>query len=915
MSEDRPYAHQMMGVYQPLLGWISRQQQQQHAAQVEGMIELAIEREFEARLAIAELPTPEPVTTPESFLMPILMSPVLRSAFFHDPDLLLALMGREPRASAGARRAVPSPDLAPHRRAAEEAVLGRVFGSPGFRPIFDMRPGLVGYTPGPDDPPDPPRGVLPVKPMFSPEGARLIDIAEILWKDINKPSQTAPDEERLELSPVGLLDVFQQYFYDRETFLSPPVDHIWVAPFSTMESIQRSSRTVVTFQELETETQLEESEETSSTEVDELAEKSARESQRDISLAVSASASFSAIGIVSGSASSDFGYNSSVKRAKEVARRTSRETTTKTARKMKTRRRALTRREVTTEAVSTRRHSMSNPSAETLSFELRRKIQKVGVTLQHVGTRLCWQVPITDPGAMLGLSELVHHATSDASLSALAPPDLPPTPTAKTTEYDAVIPFRSLEDKDKNFNANSKATYDSWKDDPTKATPDLKAPSDSKDVIQGQFEFVADAPAPGYELQDLILGEYTQTDPERGRPQRWALEYEILQPSTDSGGQPVNGKFRLRIAQANFNKQPAVRQAVTLIWHPTAELMEKARTSQEQAITGAQEGNRQKAVEELSLALQERVKLSNAVQPRSPDDLRSEERSAILRQVVNLLADGEAIDRLPVVREQLRAMFDLDRTMYFLAPDWWRPRDAAQSSRITEPASTQPASSSTSSSVPLEFGLPESNFVVSGGQRAKRDSNYLITHDSEPARMGSSLGWVLQLDGDVRRNAFLNAPWATVVIPIRPGREVKTLEWLSKNAIEGTDSLDAKYVGPDGPTNLTIRQKLEELAQTIEKVSSDAVQYAATTKVFDTGFDAVSGFVAPEVADRVDSSDEPDEVTGLKDQAFEVFDQWEEIVPTAQIVPVAYSPPGFQNPAGGTPTQPPPDDSDPGDDS
>ena len=49
-----------------------------------------------------------------------------------------------------------------------------------------------------------------------------------------------------------------------------------------------------------------------------------------------------------------------------------------------------------------------------------------------------------------------------------------------------------------------------------------------------------------------------------------------------------------------------------------------------------------------------------------------------------------------------------------------------------------------------------------------RDS-YFITEDSEPARLGSSLGWLLQLDGDNMRNAFLNAPWVKAVIPIRPG--------------------------------------------------------------------------------------------------------------------------------------------------
>ncbi len=34
--------------------------------------------------------------------------------------------------------------------------------------------------------------------------------------------------------------------------------------------------------------------------------------------------------------------------------------------------------------------------------------------------------------------------------------------------------------------------------------------------------------------------------------------------------------------------------------------------------------------------------------------------------------------------------------------------------------------------------------------------------------MGSSLGWLVQIDGDERHNEFLNAPWVKVVLPTPP---------------------------------------------------------------------------------------------------------------------------------------------------
>ncbi|MDE2389577.1 MAG: hypothetical protein KGN35_10965, partial [Betaproteobacteria bacterium] len=55
-----------------------------------------------------------------------------------------------------------------------------------------------------------------------------------------------------------------------------------------------------------------------------------------------------------------------------------------------------------------------------------------------------------------------------------------------------------------------------------------------------------------------------------------------------------------------------------------------------------------------------------------------------------------------------------------------------------------------------------------GGMPDNRVDNYYITEESDLAKLGASLGWLLQLDGDNMRNAFLNAPWVKAVIPIHP---------------------------------------------------------------------------------------------------------------------------------------------------
>lgn len=66
-----------------------------------------------------------------------------------------------------------------------------------------------------------------------------------------------------------------------------------------------------------------------------------------------------------------------------------------------------------------KRYVINNPCDKLVNYELRRKMRQVGVQVQDFGTQLCWQVYIDDPGAQLGISQLVHLA-SKADLSPYA---------------------------------------------------------------------------------------------------------------------------------------------------------------------------------------------------------------------------------------------------------------------------------------------------------------------------------------------------------------------------------------------------------------------------------------------------------------------------------------------------------------
>ena len=144
------------------------------------------------------------------------------------------------------------------------------------------------------------------------------------------------------------------------------------------------------------------------------------------------------------------------------------------------------------------------------------------------------------------------------------------------------------------------------------------------------------------------------------------------------------------------------------------------------------------------------------------------------------------------------------------------------------------------------------------------------------------------------RNAFLNAPWVKAVIPVRPGKERAAINWLSQVNVEGTEGLDNHYVASpaelaqiphEGPAP-TLRDAINHLCEKVAQKHEDAKEVSAyppeeindDNKVLATPIDKVyeHGFYPLQGGFKLQPGDQP----------FEVFDQWVEIVPTDQVVPV-----------------------------
>ena len=378
-------------------------------------------------------------------------------------------------------------------------------------------------------------------------------------------------------------------------------------------------------------------------------------------------------------------------------------------------------------------------------------------------------------------------------------------------------------------------------------------------------------------------------------------------------------RFDIHLDYIHFHGVSPKQVTVTAIWQPTTDVINQVNAENQQKIAAFNEQTKYEFQKAFVEAARERVKLMGDVESRRFEDLREEERIVVYRSLIQDMLTKDIPmpdDRTRhVVAELLNTIFDIDKMLYFVAPEWWRPRlhrGRQALGGIRVPGETEAAAPAGAETVYGQVKAQASKNVISqvfkqgegkqitpmdtvawGGTDEDRADNYYITEESEPAKLGSSLGWLLQLDGDNLRNAFLNAPWVKAVIPIRPGKERAAINWLQRVHVEGTDGLDDRYVAPadqlegipHGGSHVTIRDAINHLCDVVAAKHKAALEVDAyptdeindDNKVSATPVDKVyeHGFYPLQGGFRATPSD-----------AFEIFDQWVEVLPTDQVVPV-----------------------------
>jgi hypothetical protein len=219
------------------------------------------------------------------------------------------------------------------------------------------------------------------------------------------------DISSVSLSPLGIVHLFRQYFYELDTFLGTPTAHVWLSPGASVELIEVSTRRVYVEKTVEQSTETTQKTETSDTSNTEISDAVKTDNRTDLKLGASLSVNQS-WGTGSSTATGSLNMESTQGKAREDTHKRMREQSTKLSSEIKQNYVSTFKTITENTDTSSKRYTLANDSGKLINYELRRKMRQIGVQVQDIGTYLCWETFVDEPGGELGLA---NHPTSRCS--------------------------------------------------------------------------------------------------------------------------------------------------------------------------------------------------------------------------------------------------------------------------------------------------------------------------------------------------------------------------------------------------------------------------------------------------------------------------------------------------------------------
>lgn len=616
------------------------------------------------------------------------------------------------------------------------------------------------------------------------------------------------------LSPIGIIHLYREYFFEFDSFLGPPVGHVWLSPGGTVELIEVNTRKVFTEQTYESMTETTAKSESELVTKDELSDAVKDENRNDIKFGFSNTASYTTP-VFQDTATASLSLDNAKMNSRETTHKQMRQQSEKLSSEIK--RNFKTTFKTSTEVTDTtsKRYVLQNTTKKLVNYELRRKMRKVGVEVQDIGVQLCWHTFVDDPGRELGIAKLVHIA-SPADLHGVKDPD--------------EIPMPDNEIKDKSFTLNIQWPGDDvYYYDFLPLHPPIELVPPKPGYIYSRTDFKFATPGEPWGVR-VFPARFDEIDTLFNKGNLVTADFELIPTDDDGNTERSVRRIWFGVECGSGIKDDSEYEwnlDISIVWKPSQKLIKDIQIenkSRHANFTGERERLFQEA---FFTAARERIKLASKIDPRPSEILREEERTVIYRKLISQLMSVGTDQSKHVVSELVRSIFDVDKMLYFVVPEWWIPRLHQSAQHLGEqPAREAQPGYEALWRVKLGTAIDSENIVDWGGAKENGRDNYYITEDSAPAKLGSSLGWLLQLDGDNLRNTLLNSPWVKAVIPIRIGKEQAAINWLQQAEVEGSNGLGAEYVASPGdpeelqssPTHtVTVREALDHLIGEIQK--------------------------------------------------------------------------------------------------
>jgi hypothetical protein len=522
------------------------------------------------------------------------------------------------------------------------------------------------------------------------------------------------------VTPLGLMHRYRQHFFYADLQKGRCELIRALAPYETLEVVTTQEKITTTEETVIHETEVTTSSSREQKDSTELTDRVASTVARTSTTNIATSGGYTAVLWNAGGSLSSNTTDSSNKTSERIAK-TLNEITLKQSEQIRKKTTITTRVAETRSDSITTRHTFQNPSDKPVTYGLYKLGYEVKSVIQDMGPLLVWQTRIEKPGQSLATSVLLDKQVIPAEVE-----NLPKK--VRVTLYGKWVAQKFTLDA----NEVLKIAFD-------------KA-MESANELHGYPEY-----------QKAIDGFYSSS------AEKFAFKTTGISLVADHSGSKDHPEFidhsssvdweNIKLTDSRLTTEIEIIKSIP-IWNncylyanvefQVPQLKTKGYLPPDIGDPPPDEkslGYRVKLMEIASI-------LNATLTPRDRASLYFEERKTILANKIATIMQrapisGSMSDEILMLYLKINDIFDVSQLFYDV--DTFEFQEAANLATL------------------LKTGRP----------------NYpLISKAEGKAPTGSSLGWTHQVDGDTKRDMFLNAPFAWACLPVRPGKEKDAIEFL-----------------------------------------------------------------------------------------------------------------------------------------